>query len=106
MIRIVVSSKDDAEELYITDDESDGFDDPVEDLIMPGFTVEIDEKIYVENGTTSPSIDIYFIRQPAIMMYMIDIVEAPSGASTTVFSAVDDAVTYQGLADVDDRYNC
>ena len=50
MIRIIVSSTENGniEDVFITDEDNDGFDDPAEDLVMPGYSVDIDEKIDVK----------------------------------------------------------
>ena len=62
-----------------------------------------DEKIYVVNGETSPTIDVYYLRQPNKMIFKLNISASDTAATTTflvdaehVMSVVDD--TYINLA--------
>jgi len=59
------------------------------------------EKIFVENGQTNPSIDVYYIRQPGTMMYVLDITAHGTPSKTTFLGT-----TGQGLSALeDDVYN-
>lgn len=59
-----------------------------------------DEKIFVLNGETNPTIDVYYMRQPATMMYIIDIIVADAPSKTGFQTN-----TAQGLHDTNDHYN-
>ncbi len=63
-------------------------------------------KILVDNGQTSPVIDVYFLRVPTTLRYTFTSNQADSGASTTKF----DGLTGEGLMEAagttyDDYYN-